>query len=174
MKVQGKTLLVMLLFCFLMILLVSCAKMNSGLIRGQLEIKKSGLENLGEYESIAWPGDTTSIAICLLNEDGEHQCNYQKPEFEGSEKDSIATLNFLFENLSLERYYLGFYYQHANSGANVEKELITYYHPDLKPEDRLTDISKSERISLSSESYIIDLGIIRLYFVYLIPNSQPD
>jgi hypothetical protein len=169
MHVKIVKLLPILIFCTLLMFLLSCVKVLdiTGSMSGRIVLQPS--EDPDEVKHVdTWPGDTTSIAVCLLdasgaiifNDEGEDKCCYEKPDTAGSEAQAAEIIPFNFQELPWGEYHLGIYFQHGDSGPEVEKELITYYHPELETTGPITDFAESAPIILSLEHRIADLGDI--------------
>jgi hypothetical protein len=155
------------MFCF------SCVKVPdiTGTIHGKIIVQPATEQPSGVHLE-TWPGDTTSITVCLLDAGGDiiitddenEKCKSKKMNIEGEPSDPGETWDFKFDMLPWGTYHLGIYYQCGGTGPQVEKVLITYYHSELETKGAITDFAESEAIILSLDNRIADLRDILITY----------
>jgi hypothetical protein len=128
-----------LFMCFFVVMLLSCEGGSKGTptdsSKGSigLNILFAHAGGASDTESRdEWPCDTTTVFICLFEEvQGLLECieeDLEEITLDMPIDDPPDTIFAYFGDLPPGNYSVGIFCKHPTTGANLEKELITWYH----------------------------------------------
>ena len=153
-------------FALFLLLLVNC----TGEIEGELTISEES-SSASTISLDEWIPDTPHIAICLAkggeiitNDEGELMCVIEELDYSLLEMSGDDTIQFHFDDLKFDTYYIGFYVEYVDSVAGLTKELVSWYRSDLDTFGAALNFSDAEAIPVSFFNKHVDVGITRFYY----------